>query len=49
VNREQLAQLQEVYAAQLQAGRAPFVMAVSTAVAPFTEKSASSSPTVASP
>ncbi len=39
VNREQLAQLQEVYAAQLQAGRAPFVMAgFNRRFAPFTEK-----------
>jgi len=39
VNREQLAQLQEVYAAQLQAGRAPFVMVgFNRRFAPFTEK-----------
>jgi len=39
VNREQLAQLQEVYAAQVQAGRAPFVMAgFNRRFAPFTEK-----------
>jgi len=39
VNREQLAQLQEVYAAQMQAGRAPFVMVgFNRRFAPFTEK-----------
>jgi predicted dehydrogenase len=38
-NREQLTQLQEVYAAQLQAGRAPFVMVgFNRRFAPFTEK-----------
>jgi polar amino acid transport system substrate-binding protein len=39
VDREQLAQLQKVYAAQLQAGRAPFVMVgFNRRFAPFTEK-----------
>ena len=39
VDREQLAQLQEVYAAQLHAGRAPFVMVgFNRRFAPFTEK-----------
>ncbi len=39
VDREQLAQLQEVYAVQLQAGRAPFVMVgFNRRFAPFTEK-----------
>jgi predicted dehydrogenase/threonine dehydrogenase-like Zn-dependent dehydrogenase len=39
VNREQLAQLQEAYAVQLQAGRAPFVMVgFNRRFAPFTEK-----------
>ncbi len=39
VDREQLAQLQEVHAAQLQAGRAPFVMVgFNRRFAPFTEK-----------
>jgi predicted dehydrogenase len=39
INREQLAQLQEAYAAQLQAGGAPFVMAgFNRRFAPFTEK-----------
>jgi predicted dehydrogenase/threonine dehydrogenase-like Zn-dependent dehydrogenase len=39
MNREQLAQLQEVYAEQLQAGRAPFVMVgFNRRFAPFTEK-----------
>jgi predicted dehydrogenase/threonine dehydrogenase-like Zn-dependent dehydrogenase len=39
VNREQLAQLQEVYAAQLEASRAPFVMVgFNRRFAPFTEK-----------
>ena len=39
VDREQLAQLQEVYAVQLQSGRAPFVMVgFNRRFAPFTEK-----------
>ena len=39
VGREQLAQLQEVYAVQLQSGRAPFVMVgFNRRFAPFTEK-----------
>src|SRR5713226_1263621 len=39
MNREQLAQLQEVYAEQLQAGRAPLVMVgFNRRFAPFTEK-----------
>ena len=39
VDREQLAQLQEVYGVQLQAGRAPFVMVgFNRRFAPFTEK-----------
>ena len=39
VDREQLAQLQDVYAAELQAGRAPFVMVgFNRRFAPFTEK-----------
>jgi len=39
IDREQLAQLQEVYAAQLRAGRAPFVMVgFNRRFAPFTEK-----------
>jgi predicted dehydrogenase len=39
VNREQLAQLQEAYAMQLQAGRAPFVMVgFNRRFAPLTEK-----------
>ncbi len=39
VNREQLAQLQEVHAVQLQAGRAPFVMVgFNRRFAPFTQK-----------
>src|SRR6266436_3727715 len=39
VGREQLAQLQEAHAAQLQAGRAPFVMVgFNRRFAPFTEK-----------
>ena len=39
IDREQLAQLQKVYAAQLQAGRAPFVMVgFNRRFAPFTEK-----------
>jgi predicted dehydrogenase/threonine dehydrogenase-like Zn-dependent dehydrogenase len=39
IDREQLAQLQEVYAAQLQAGRAPFVMVgFNRRFAPFTER-----------
>lgn len=39
VDREQLARLQEVYAGQLQAGRAPFVMVgFNRRFAPFTEK-----------
>ncbi len=39
VDREQLAQLQEAHAAQLQAGRAPFVMVgFNRRFAPFTEK-----------
>ncbi len=39
IDREQLAQLQEVYAARLQAGHAPFVMAgFNRRFAPFTEK-----------
>ncbi|PYV09987.1 MAG: oxidoreductase [Acidobacteria bacterium] len=39
IDREQLAQIQEVYAAQLQAGRAPFVMVgFNRRFAPFTEK-----------
>ncbi len=39
IDREQLAQLQEVYAAQVQAGRAPFVMVgLNRRFAPFTEK-----------
>jgi len=39
IDREQLAQIQEVYAAQLQAGRAPFVMVgFNRRFAPMTEK-----------
>lgn len=39
IDREQLAQLQEAYAEQLQAGRAPFVMVgFNRRFAPFTEK-----------
>ena len=39
MDREQLAQLQDVYAEQLQAGRAPFVMAgFNRRFAPFTDK-----------
>jgi predicted dehydrogenase len=39
IDREQLAQIQEVYAAQQQAGRAPFVMVgFNRRFAPFTEK-----------
>ena len=39
IDREQLAQLQEAYAAQVQAGRAPFLMAgFNRRFAPFTEK-----------